>query len=816
MYKKFKRALPAVLCLLVLLEHRAHAGQRSLSLVIPDSLPAGLTASSLMNQPVLKQAVITAINQRTPDSIPPQFSFNGDSIPFNKLGLNGMNTSAKTAFTHYLETGNSAAGMAKMKTMFQGLKDSTKTAAYIDNKLRGFYALRNNQLASGFSLPGMPQNQFMGASWTTSYMDTTGVMSGWWNEGTLEDVVTLGGIPVQIKYSTLSGYNYNGPSLNDAHFVQFSFDREAYMSSVSKQLNQKYDLKKYFLEDLDIKSSMQSYAKTSLSGLEQDGIKNKINGDQLMYLDTAQLRRSIMGNTIPISLSADSVKLLSASKDSNDQALYKKYQQSEYFRQVLSLKQQMGDVKEMNQLLGAQKQADGNIEGWMQNDQNTGTMAGKLLQMSFLQKMMMNMKSLKAGSVGDSSGLFMNGIAGSFLKGNKAFSLLAGKSDEMGIQDVGLQSATGKTSYSMQGLSLGKGATSFSALNASAKTQSTNSGFNTSALSRNVFVGSVAEKVSLGSLGYLDVTLSKSSSTYGSSDAAGLSKSAAGQMMDDLWATASVGLALNGSVKEWGLTHKVYVNYSGLGYVNPGAPFASRGTKQYGFLLKRTWLKNKAMVSVRTDIRDLAVSALTGDKRKSLTYAVDARYRFTKKVTLSMNLLQSSLWEDSSGYKYTAYMNRKISFSSQVNGKVNGKVFSNNATLGLQQLEYLQPAAPVKSLFLNAGSTQTLMAGPGMVVTSLLYNRDINNAAIYNNLLNVDAGYQYVLWQKASCISSLIYMNSTGVVEQIGVRQQVASQLYKRWSVSISADVRHNLFNSSANYYYGKFNTAMSVHYQIN
>jgi len=806
-----KKALPVVCCLLlVMLGHRAFAGEPYLSLlpVSPDTIPSDLGDRALLSQPALKQAVITAVNQRAgPDSIHASAP-TPDSIPFSKLGLSGMNSSAKGAFTQYLESGKSTIGMARMKTMFNDMKDSSKTASYIDNKLRGFYALRNNNPVSGkFSLPGKPQNQLKGVSWTTTYMDTTAMMSGWWNEGVVQDVVKPGGIPIQINYSTLSGYNYAGPSLNDAHFVQFSFDREAYLSDVNSQLTKNYDLKKYFLEDLDIKSSMQSYATSSLKALEQEGVKNKINGDQLMYYDTAQLRQSIMGSSSPISFSADSAKLLAASKDSNDQVLYKRYQQSEYYRKVLALKSQIGDVKEMNQLLGNQKQVRGNIENWMQQDENTAKMGGKLLQMSFLQKMMANMQSLKAGSVGDSNSLFMSGVAGSFLKDNKAISLLAGNSSELGIQDVGMQSATGKTSYSMQGVSLGKGGTSFSALNANSKAQ-TNSGFNTSAISRNVFVGSVGEKVSLGSLGTLDVTLSKSSSTYGnSSDAAGVSKSAAGALLDDLWATASVGLTLNGSVKEWGMTHKVYVNYSGLGYVNPGAPFASRGTMQYGFYVKRAWKKNKATVSVRTDIRDLATSATTSTKRTSMTYAVDGRYRFTKKVTVGMNLLQSSLRED----KTTAYMNRKITFTSQVNGKIDGHVFSNSSTLGIQQLNYL----PVKTLFLNIGSAQTVVAGPGMVIVNLSYSRDVNNAAVYNNILNTEGGYQYTLGKKTTCSSSLIYMNSVDVVEQIGVRQQAATQLYKRWNVSLSADVRKNLFNSSANYYYGKFNTAMAVQYLI-
>jgi hypothetical protein len=59
-------------------------------------------------------------------------------------------------------------------------------------------------------------------------------------------------------------------------------------------------------------------------------------------------------------------------------------------------------------------------------------------------------------------------------------------------------------------------------------------------------------------------------------------------------------------------------------------------------------------------------------------------------------------------------------------------------------------------------------------------------------------------------------MDSKDVVTQIGLRQQVSAQFLKRWSLAISADGRKNLKNTAANYYYGRFNTAMSLHYQIN
>lgn len=739
-----------------------------------DSLPVPLKTAALKN------AVMDSLNKRYMN-FPVQLS--SDSFPFNRMGLTGLHSGARQEFMQYVNAGKSTAGIARMQTMFHGLQDSTKGRQFIDNKLRGFYALKPQ---SSLSLPGVPENKLKGISWQTTYSDTTAMMSGWWNEGVIQDEVTVGSIPVQLNYSTLSGYS-NG--LQDAHFLKFSFDREAYMEKVNQQLQKSYNLNKYFLDDIDIKSSIKTYATSQLAAM--DSTKGKISADQLIYLDSTQLQNSLQNAP------------------------------AEYKDKVMALKQQLGGVKEMNQLLGSQKAAQRNITGLIHQPENTSRMAGNLLNMSGLQRLMMNMKELKVGSIGANaskgtvSDLFMTGATGSFLKSNKFIMLAAGKSSELGVQDIGLQSATGNSSYGMQFLRLGRGdigsgQTHISALNANSKPQ-TGNGFNTAAISRNVFVGSVSEQLSLGSLGTIDVELSKSNSQFGNSDAASVSKSAASHFLDDIWATASIGLAYTGDIKKWGINQKVYLNYSGLGYVNPGSPFGSRGTLQYGFMVKRSWLRNKAVVSLRTDIRNLAVSPLSDDKRKSLQFSIDGRYRLTRKLTFSMNMLQNTLRENGA----TAFLNRKLSVMSQANGKMGGLPFSNNSTLGIQQLNYQAPGSSIRSLFINMGSMHTFMAGPGMVVVNVFYNRDLKDAAIYNNLLNTDAGYQYTLWKVLSCGSSLIYMDSKDVVTQVGLRQQVSAQVLKRWSVAISADGRKNLKNTAANFYYGRFNTAMSLHYQI-
>ncbi|MBW8682707.1 hypothetical protein [Chitinophaga rhizophila] len=763
-----------------------------------DTVPLTID-QDVMERPAIKTALVNAINRQVVNTMPGDSMVN--TLPFDRLGLGGLHTSARSQFTGYMRAGKTNVGISGMQRVFDNMKDSTRKLQYINNKLRGFYALRDRQSPGSFTLPGKPENKLKGASWTSTYSDSTGAMSGWWNEGLISDVFSIGSIPFQLNYSTLSGYDYAHAALQPAQFAKISFDREAYLDKINQQLQKKYDLQKYFLEDLDIKAGMKQYVAQQLATMKgKDSLSNTLSVEQLMYLDSVQLNNVLQRN--------------------GDTA-------SGYYQRVMSLKKQLGGVKEMNKVLGSQREVTQNVTDWMKDPGNTANMADRLMQLGPLQRLMMHMKALRVGSIGADaskgsvSDLFMTGAMGSFLKGNKFIMLGMGKSKEMGIQDVGLQSATGNAAYSMQFLRIGRGdigkrQSHVSVLNANAKPNQ-QYGFSTSAISRNIFVGAVSKQLSLGDLGTLDLELSKSSGQFGTNaqDAASVSKSAAGQFMNDIWATAAIGMAYNGDVKKLGLSHKVYVNYAGLGYVNPGAPFASRGTFQYGLHVKRNWLKNRAMVSVRTDIRNLAVSPLSDDKRRSMQYAFDGRYRFTRRFSLSMNLLQHSLNEMSDGKQQTAFLNRKLSFMSQANGKIAGKSFSNSSSIGLQQLNYLQPEMPIKSLFVNVSSMQTWMAGPGMFMVSVLYSRDLNNAAVYNNLLNTEGGYQYMLW-KLSCSSTLVYMDSKEIVTQVGLRQQVAAQLLKRWSVSMSADGRHNIRNTAANYYYGRFNTAMSLHYQIN
>jgi len=718
---------------------------------------------------VLKQAVMDSLNTRYAGI---RHQFVPDSLPFSRLGLNNLQPGARQEFMQYLNAGNGKAGINRMQRMFTGFHDSLKLAGFIDNKLRGFYALKPQ---SPVHLPGIPQNKLKGISWQTIYSDTTAMLSPWWNEGIIQDQVTIGSIPVQFNYSTISGYN---DGLKDAQFLKLNFDKQAYLDKVNKQLQQSYDLNKYFLDDIDIKSSIQSYLATELSAY--DSLKGHISPDQVMFLDSSQLVNALQ------------------------------HTPQEYQEKVMALKQQLGNVKEMNQLAGAQKAAQQRIASVLQHPENASRIAPDLLNMSSLQRFMMSVKELKAGSIGTLSDVFMTGAAGSYLKNNRFIMLAAGKANELGIQDVGMQSSTGNSSYAMQYLRMGRGdvgakQTHVSVLNANAKPQS-NNGFNTAVMSRNVFVGSISKQCDLGSLGKIDIDVSKSSSSF--NDAAAVSKSAASHFMDDLWATASIGLAYSGDVSKWGLSQKAYMNYSGLGYVNPGSPFGSRGVLQYGLMLRRNWLKNKAAATVRMDMRNQAVSPLTDDRRRSLQFSADARYRFTRKLTMSMNLLQNTLRENG----VTAFLNRKLSVMSQANGKIGGIPFTNNSSIGIQQMNYQD----LKSLFINLSSMHTFMAGPGMVITNIYYNRDVHDAAIYNNLLNIDAGYQYILWKKISCGSALIYMDSKDVVRQIGLRQQVSAQLFKRWSLALSADGRKNLKNTPANFYYGRFNTTTSLHYQIN
>ncbi|WP_341836435.1 hypothetical protein WJU16_00855 [Chitinophaga pollutisoli] len=729
--------------------------------------------------------------------------------------FNGLQEPVRQQFMSYIQATSTPAKFNQLKTGFGALKDSARMERFLDDKLRGFYALLKDHPAAGqLKLPGKPENKLQKAGAQTSFGDTTGNASGWWSNVEVQDRFSLGAIPVNLQYANVSGHSRFGHALSGENLGNFKFDREVYLQKVSAHIRKHYDLKKYFLDDIDFKAQLKQFTGERLKALDtkSDSISKLIRPEELMYLDSIQLRNQLFAN---------------AGQQNLNQ--YKDSTLEHHLSKLIALQRELGGGLDRDAMLKSQHQLKSRMEKYMQDPASAAEMAPDLLPMSGLQRLFMKLKELNAGNIaanaskGTVSDLFMTGAAGSLMNKNKLLMIGAGKTRQALPYDIGLDDMQQAPSQSIQFLRMGKGDLDkphhhVSMINASTRNDKRMP--NARALMQNVFVGALSNRLSLGDWGDVDFELSKSNTSTGGGgtvgDHAAQSKAAIAHFFNDFATTLSTSLEYNSALPEYGLTQSVYFNYSGMGYNNPGNPYSRRGSTAYGLQVRRSWMKNKASVQVRTDFRNTSRSSLAGSQWKNRTLALDGRLRVSRQVTLSGRLHQSSMFADGDYGRQEQYLNRKASFSSQWNGRMGGLRFINQSSLGLQQMHYLTAGDPVKSLFLTAFVSHSIPVGEKLVTANVFYNRDIKDAAVYANLLTADAGYQYRLAKFLQCSSSLTFLDNKGVVRQAGIRQQVSASVLGRCQVNLSVDARKDLVNTPQNYLYGNFRSELSIFYMLN
>lgn len=715
------------------------------------------------------------------------------------------------------------------------LKDTARIGRYLDEKLRGFYALKGNTDITGFLKAGAYGNRFKGAAIEAVTDNAAGALMPAGINARIQDDVILGNIPVNLQFSHIAGQSFmDRDALNNA-LGKVSFDKEAYLERMNQYVNKAFDLNKYFLQDIDVRAAFKDYADKKLAKVREDmsrlaadqgqqftALSNLMSPDQLMYLDSNQIKNLVLD--IP-GFHVDEARLLGELPDS---VLSPKTAMARsYLHKLWELKSTLSQGLAAQQTLAAQTAVENSIRKGLNSDDSKVKNIKTLLPLNFLQRLLLQAKSLQAGKIaagGKGSAvkdLFMSGAAGSFLNNDKFMMLGAGvRNDAADIKNIGLNEGVDPSSFSMQFLQMGKGDVSgphshIGIVNANTRTASGHQ-LNPNTLARNMFVGAVSEQVSLGEYGTIAAEISKSNSEYrnaaNGNDYALTSKAAAFTLFNDFWQTISVGLDYSGTVKSLDLSQRAYISYSGLGYANPAAPGSARGTIRYGVNLRRSWNKRRVTVGFRADLQDMRMSALTDSRWKNSAYTVDARVKVKKNFSLSTRIGQAVMKGISDKMDQPGYVNRHISLSSQYSGKLWSLPQSNNVTFSLQQMDIL----PVKSLLVNLNVNQSFIVNTNMLTVSVMYNKDVKGQALYGNLLTAETGWSYTVLKKIACTSGITYLNNKAVVEQAGIKQSMGTELLPRLNVNLYLDCRKNIVNTSQNYLFGNFSTQLMIHYLLN
>jgi hypothetical protein len=814
------------------------------------NIPIPAKGKEWWSNPILKYSMMDSLNQRSRDVAGKPFLNSGPGmVPTemsNKL-LKGLNDSAQQQFFSYVNQSMGADHVERLKKGYGLLRDSSQMNRYLDSKLRGFYAWKDAARLVPQMQAGAYQNSFKGFTVTAFADNTPAAIAKTGFNIQLEDQLILGNIPFNIQYANLSGQSTLTDILSDQSLAKVSFDKDAYMKRMSKYVSSNYDLNKYFLGDIDVAGAVKSFATQRISEIQQEMqgtvnggafFKELISAEQLVHLDSNQIKQVLLSqsglNLQSSDLDSGYLNVLKerAVSDSLNAELRERIQKVEaaqsYLKKIQSLKIDMGNGLAIKETLSKQVTTNAQVSGWLNDPMTKANTAKELLPLGFFQRLMLSAKSINIGNIaasgtkGSVSDLFMAGAQGSFLSNNNKFLMmgLGKRNDGAGIKDLPFSNSIAPSSFAMQFMQFGKGDVDkahshLGVVNANTKSTDTRQ-FTPQQLSRNIFVGAISQQLSVGEYGALGVELSKSSTSFNNSSTGNeyalSSKAAAFTLFNDFWQTLSAGIDFAGEVSEWRLTHRVYLNYAGLGYSNPATPYASRGSLKYGAQLKRSWQKNKIVVGVKMDMQDMSTSPLTNSKWKNQQVAIDARFKLKRNLSLTTQWRQAMMKSVRDNNEVTGFLTRQFTMSSQIGGKIFSLPHSSNVMLGVQQMDM----TGAQSVLVNLNVNHSLVINANMLSFNLFYNRDIKNNALYGNLLTAESAWNYTLVKKVNCSSGATYLDNKDVVRQVGIKQTFNTNLLPKLNANLYLDCRKHLLNTPQNYLFGNFRSEIALHYLLN
>jgi len=782
--------------------------------------------SLLQVNPALQKALIDSLNTRNHVA----------AVNLHSVAPTVLNDTVKKLFYQHVSAVYGKKQLQQVNENYQLFKQGNKLSGYLTERLRGFYALKNEASALTLMKASAYDNHFKGLSATARYDNSPGAMLKSSFGVHFEDQLVIGNIPVNIVYDNLSGTTPNLNDLASQHLKKISFDKDAYLKRLNGYVSKSYDLNKYFLQDINLGSAVKSFASKQLQDLQEEmsavvkdplqagALKNLVSPDELIWLDSSQIKQLLISNSA-LQLSASDLERKVTDSINGHEATVLAAQQ--YISRVMALKRSVVQGLQAKEMLVAQQNTTNKISQQLSDPAMQQRNIKELLPLNFLQKILLQAKHLNIGNIaaggskGGANNLFMSGAEGAFLNKDK-FLMLGLGSTRMGgdIKDQQFTSSLDPGAYKIQFLQTGVGDINESHSHVAlvnARTQNKQfRQFDAASLKRNIFVGAFSEQISLGEYGNITADISKSNTEFnnaavGNSYALS-SKTAAFGLFNDFWETFSAGLDYAGEIKEAGITQRVYFSYSGMAYNNPASTGGTRGTVRYGLNVRRTWNKRRFMVGVRTDRQDTKTSASANSGWHNRQYAIDSRWKLKKNLSLTARIGQSVMKRADETGKYTAFLNRQVNVGSQLSGKLFDLLQTNNLGLGFQQMHI----ADAKSLLLNINMNHSIVVNTNILTLSLFYNKDVKDQAVYGNLFTAETAWSYPLTRNISGSSGINYLDNANVVRQAGVRQSINATLLQRLQANWYIDIRKQLLNTPQNYLFGNFNTQLSLNYQLN
>lgn len=617
-------------------------------------------------------------------------------------------------------------------------------------------------------------------------------------------------IPFSFGYNSHSGFQNSSDRLD---FLMTHFDKETFLDQVKEKLNKaakpedlfNVALKKLY-ETRDrafntIKADLTAALKTRDDKL-LPGIQDKMNIENISGLGVDQFLNNIVKENLAGIETRENELIRIQNNNVLPDSAYRIAREIEKLRSSKGqLQDKVGALRNkwfttgLLQTIGSfEKEKQATIRQLMNDPATVVKMASEKLRFSFLQRLLLNTKSLSIGSSGiDQSKLGINdalvkGFNLEYLKGNRLFAPVLGVMPGVrNLTDFSYANYSELPDISAIALRMGKGdiQDDFSHLSVSLFQPGNNSqhlfgsGFK-SALPKNL-VTTFSRRMSFGAVHSLLAEFSKSTMIY--SPGSGVKDNGIKGMMSAANFLGNMGLNLDysGDYESIGIVNRVSIRYTGKEYNNLGDYSLASGSRELSNDLRKSFLKRKLVVNVKTNYREYAFST-DGRKWKSYSYTADAKWKFKKGEFIEI--------------RYQPYFNRRVStdenyisskaYRVALRGNINRKVMKGFTYRNFLELTSFNDSFYdffrdkfISSGFVSFTSQQTLNVGQQTLFFNITANMARENTGyLYgNSSLTMDGGMAFNAIGKISLSSALAYNGVSKMYGQLSIRQSISAAL---------------------------------------
>lgn len=803
--------------------------------------------------------IVETLNKRKTflDQLPVNIPGSDNLISLSKMQspFSGMKDSVMGEFLHYVGNNFGKERVNKLAKSLLVSGDSAGLQKYLGNKLKGFYAIKGKEAFKIPAFSNVVDGDFKGARYQVVRDNTALAPSPWMHQWQVAQDIQLMDIPFHVEFSNLSD---SYAPLRYNNLVKVSFDKEGLNKGLKSKLEKYYEMEKYLLNDLDVLSFVKTHFQEELAqqidNLKTDAITDpkamllsKMSYDELLKLNMDQVKEKIMPSArvqaMRDQITAYDEVLIGQAKTMlpkhRDSLLNLVNDKKSYLASLEQMVTKVGDVKNklaasginVNQVTQAQQQSSSQALSKWRQPQTTKEAAENLLPQNGFQRFFKDITSLNAGTFGANksertlSALIAGGLQIEALKKNTLLGGGFGKiKDGSYLKDAGLQNSLFSPAVSMQYAQIGKGAS------ASGNTRVTILNSNTYSpgtlhydalnMARNTFVGTISKTFRVRKTGNVEAEVSKSATQFRntasvSPDQAMEAKSALYSYTEDLLQTLSVGVRYQDDWEKLGMTHNARIAYAGFGYNNPGNPSAARGAIQYDMQVRKFLDKRKGFVQVQFANRNYNYATDGSQRWSNLQLNVQARYRFSRTLSLGARVNQYQLVRKTDDGKEKMYVSRKIAAESQYSQAIAGVSQQTMVSLGLQQFNNIYVQQGGKSNMMLLQWMTTVPLNKLQATASLFYNKELTDTKLIGDQLNGEMGIGYTLLKKIMLNSSLTYLDNKLAARQVGTRQSVNTSLFRNCIVGFYVDWRKDLIDPVNPYLYGNFRGEITLNYLI-